>query len=75
MTDYASAIRRPISFHAVSFGPDSSSSSLRRMAQIALEVQNDRVNDPLHPAAANVASSYTEALDTVSWTEMLIVFR
>jgi hypothetical protein len=44
------------------------------MAQIALEVQNDRVNDPLHPAAANVASSYTEALDTVSCPGALLVF-
>jgi hypothetical protein len=64
-TDYASAVRRPISFHAVSFGANFST-SLRRMAQIALEVQKDMVNDPLHSAAANVASSYTEALDTVS---------
>ncbi|KAN0134237.1 hypothetical protein V8E53_008009, partial [Lactarius tabidus] len=62
---------RPISFHAVSFGADSSS-SLRRMAQIALEVQNDMVNDPLHPAAANVASSYTEALDTVRLAETFL---
>jgi hypothetical protein len=68
----ASSQGRPISFHAVSFGADSSSSSLRRMAQIALEVQNDRVNDPLHPAAANVASSYTEALDTVRLAETFL---
>ena len=65
-TDYANAVRRPVSFHAVSFGPDSSSTYLRRMAQIALEVQNDRVNNSLHPTEANVPSSYTEALDTVS---------
>ena len=65
-TDYASVIRRPVSFHAVSFGPEAWSSYLRRMAQIALEVQNDRANDPLHPTGANVPSSYTEALDTVS---------
>ena len=36
------------------------------MAQIALEVQNDRVDDPPYPTSANVPSSYTEALDTVS---------
>ena len=66
MTDHASAVRRPISFHAVSFGPDTSSTYLRRMAQIALEVQNDRVDDPPYPTSANVPSSYTEALDTVS---------
>lgn len=65
-TDDAIA-RRPLSFHAVSFGKDSRSSSLRRMAQIASEVQNNAPPDPLLPAAANVPSSYTEALDTVSW--------
>jgi hypothetical protein len=57
--------RRPLSFHAVSFGQDASSASLRRMAQIALEVQNNAPHDPLLPAVANVPSSFTEALDTV----------
>jgi hypothetical protein len=55
--------RRPLSFHAVSFGPDAASSSLRRMAQIALDVQQN--NEPQDPATASVPSSYTEALDTV----------
>lgn len=58
--------RRALSFHAVSFGRDAQSSSLRRMSEIALEVQNNAPHDPLLPAAANVPSSYTEALDTVS---------
>ena len=57
--------RRPLSFHAVSFGHDAASSSLRRMAQIALDVQNNAPQDPLLPATAHVPSSYTEALDTV----------
>jgi hypothetical protein len=35
------------------------------MAQIALDVQNNAPQDPLLPAAANIPSSYTEALDTV----------
>ena len=65
--------RRPLSFHAVSFGEESSTSSLKRMAQIALEVQNDGANDPLLPAGANVPSSYTEALDTVSRPKILLV--
>ena len=64
-TDHANA-RRPLSFHAVSFGQDALSSSLRRMARIALEVQNNAPHNPLLPAAANVPSSYSEALDTVS---------
>ena len=72
LTDDLNA-RRPLSFHAVSFGDESSASSLKRMAQIALEVQNDGANDALLPAGANVPSSYTEALDTVSWPKMLLV--
>jgi hypothetical protein len=39
------------------------------MSEIALEVQNNAPPDPLLPAAANVPSSYTEALDTVSWAK------
>jgi hypothetical protein len=54
--------------HAVSFGQDANSTSLRRMADIALEVQNNAPQDPLLPATANIPSSYTEALDTVSCT-------
>jgi hypothetical protein len=75
VTDDANA-RRPLSFHAVSFGQDSTSSSLRRMAQIALEVQKiaqlaleAQSNAPHEPLAAlhhAIPSSYTEALDTVS---------
>ena len=57
--------RRPLSFHAVSFGLDATSSSLRRMAQIALDIQNNAPQDPLLPATTSVPSSYTEALDTV----------
>ena len=57
--------RRPLSFHAVSFGPNAAPSSLRKMAQIALDVQNNAPQDPLHPPAASVPSSYTAALDTV----------
>jgi uncharacterized protein YegL len=57
---------KALSFHAVSFGPDRASTSLRRMTQIALDIQNNAPRDPLAPAAATVASSYTQALDTVS---------
>ena len=57
--------RRPLSFRAVSFGHDATSTSLRRMTQIALEIQGNAPQDPLLPAAANIPSSYTEALDTV----------
>ncbi|KAF8270131.1 hypothetical protein EI94DRAFT_1572248, partial [Lactarius quietus] len=63
---------RPLSFHAVSFGKDSTSISLRRMAQIALEVQYNAPHDPLLPAAAKVPSSYTVALDTVHLAEPVL---
>jgi len=69
-----SAVRlgKPLSFHAVSFGQDNTSSSLRRMAQIAREIQNNAPCDPLAPAAAIVLSSYAEALDTVRLAETFL---
>ncbi|KAG1725515.1 hypothetical protein EDB19DRAFT_1643996 [Suillus lakei] len=69
-----SAVRlgKALSFHAVSFGPDGSSTSLRRMTQIALDIQNNAPRDPLAPAAATVASSYTQALDTVQLAETFL---
>ncbi|KAH7907394.1 hypothetical protein BJ138DRAFT_1014577, partial [Hygrophoropsis aurantiaca] len=63
---------KPLSFHAVSFGADSSSMYLRRMADIALEVQNNAPQDPLAPAAATVLSSYSQALDTVQLAETFL---
>jgi len=69
-----SAVRqgRPLSLHAVSFGHEVTSTSLRRMAQVALEVQNTAPQDPLLPATANIPSSYTEALDTVRLAETFL---
>jgi hypothetical protein len=63
---------KPLSFHSVSFGQENTSASLRRMAQIALEVQNSAPRDPLAPAAATVLSSYAEALDTVRLAETFL---
>lgn len=63
---------RPLSFHAVSFGEESSLSSLRKMAEIALETQIDGANDPLHPAGDNVPSFYIEALNTVELGEAFL---
>jgi len=69
-----SAVRqgRPLSFNAVSFGQETTSTSLRRMAQIALDVQQNAPQDPLLPANANISSSYTEALDTVRLAETFL---
>ncbi|KAG1840861.1 hypothetical protein C8R48DRAFT_739797 [Suillus tomentosus] len=69
-----SAVRlgKALSFHAVSFGPDRASTSLRRMTQIALDIQNNAPRDPLAPPAATVASSYTQALDTVQLAETFL---
>jgi len=44
---------------------------VQKIAQLALEAQNNAPHDPLHPAAATVPSSYTEVLDTVSWPNAL----
>jgi hypothetical protein len=60
--------RKPLSFHAVSFG--NYASTLRRMAELALEVQNEAPvaapRDSSHPTTANIPSSFTNALDSVS---------
>ncbi|KAF8262190.1 hypothetical protein EI94DRAFT_721094 [Lactarius quietus] len=56
---------KPLSFHSVSFGQDSSSSTLRRMAQLALEVQNNAPRGQ-GPPTTSIPSSFTVALDTVS---------
>ncbi|KAG2136636.1 hypothetical protein DEU56DRAFT_857679 [Suillus clintonianus] len=61
-----------LSFHSVSFGRDVNSSSLRRMFQIALEAQNNAPRDPLARAAATIASTYSEALDTVQLAETFL---
>ncbi|KAH9030798.1 hypothetical protein EDB85DRAFT_1962012 [Lactarius pseudohatsudake] len=81
------AVRRslkPLSFHAVFFGPDGESSSnsrnpssdqnspvstLRNMVHIALEIQNRAPPDPLLPTAARIPSSFNTALDTVHLAE------
>ncbi|KAH9047121.1 hypothetical protein EDB84DRAFT_1462824 [Lactarius hengduanensis] len=57
---------KQLSFHAVSFGPDSSAPMLRKMAQIALETQESAPQNAGFPAAASVPpSSFATALDTV----------
>ncbi|KAG6331499.1 hypothetical protein ID866_7590 [Astraeus odoratus] len=63
---------KAVSFHAVSFGPDTSSTFLRRMAEIAQDAQNNAPRDPLAPPTATVKSSYTQALDTVQLAETFL---
>ncbi|KAJ7210563.1 hypothetical protein GGX14DRAFT_451174 [Mycena pura] len=70
----AVALGKPLSFHSVSFGRASQSSVLRRMAQVALEVQTNAPRDPLLPAEATINSSYSEALDTVRLAETFLGF-
>ncbi|KAH8989296.1 hypothetical protein EDB92DRAFT_2003843 [Lactarius akahatsu] len=62
---------KPLSFHSVSFGPDSSSSSLRRMAQVALEIQNNAPRGR-GPATTSIPSSFTVALDTVQLAQTFL---
>ncbi|PVF98362.1 hypothetical protein CPB86DRAFT_825740 [Serendipita vermifera] len=55
---------KPLAFHSVSFGTESNSHYLRRMATIANEVYASAPRDPLAPAGVNPCG-YTAALDTV----------
>ncbi|KAH8986525.1 hypothetical protein EDB86DRAFT_2809505 [Lactarius hatsudake] len=61
---------KPLSFHSVSFGQDSWSSSLRRMAQLALKIQNNAPRD--RGPATSIASAFTVALDTVQLAETFL---
>ncbi len=54
------SLRSALSFHAVSFGLDTQSTTLRHMVQIATEVRDAALPGPLVPPC-----SYSEALDTV----------
>ncbi|KAI9450271.1 hypothetical protein BJY52DRAFT_1227294 [Lactarius psammicola] len=51
----------PLSFHAVSFGPENRSAVLRRMVQIAQETENGAARNSL---TNGIPSSFTRALDT-----------
>ncbi|KAJ6534677.1 hypothetical protein DFH09DRAFT_932195, partial [Mycena vulgaris] len=70
----AVALGKPLSFHSVSFGSAAQSAVLRRMTQLALEVQTNTPRDPLTPAEATINSSYSEALDTVRLAETFLGF-
>ena len=54
----------PLSFHAVSFGQPFNSAKLRRMVEVAQEVEKSA---PRNSLTNSIASSYTEALDTVKF--------
>ncbi|KAH9912631.1 uncharacterized protein BXZ73DRAFT_56103, partial [Epithele typhae] len=66
----AIALGKPLSFHGVAFGPDAGG-ILRRMTQIARDVESRAPPDPLNPHAA-VPSSYNEAMDTVRLAETFL---
>ncbi|KAF9531678.1 hypothetical protein CPB83DRAFT_848544 [Crepidotus variabilis] len=61
---------KPLSFHGVSFG--SSNHILRRMVQIAREIETSVPRDPLLPQTAFVESSFAEALDSVRLAETFL---
>ncbi|KAH9023069.1 hypothetical protein EDB83DRAFT_1992577 [Lactarius deliciosus] len=76
---------KPLSFHAVFFGPDGESTSfssnsgqnspvsiLRKMVDIASEIQDRAPPDPLLPTAARISSSFNTALDTVHLAETFL---
>lgn len=58
-------LRKPLAFHAVSFGQDTQAYYLRRMAAIADEVYAAAPKDPLAPSGFK-ACTYASALDTAS---------
>lgn len=69
----AVGLGKPLSFHSVSFGPEFSVPLLRKMAQIALDVQENACQDPGLPAAVSgPPSSFATALDTVRLTETFL---
>ncbi|KAI9455069.1 hypothetical protein BJY52DRAFT_1122205 [Lactarius psammicola] len=55
----------PLSFHAVSFGPENRTIVLREMVETAQEVENGAAGNS---RANGMASSFTKALDTVKLT-------
>jgi len=67
-----SAIRhgKPLSFHAVSFGVDAS--TLCRMANLALEIQNGVLRPGSFPSTPHIPSSFATALNTVRLTETFL---
>jgi len=65
----ATQLGKPLSFHSVSFGPDCDMPVLRRMAEIALEVQENACENP---ALRGPPSSSANALDTVRLTETFL---
>ncbi|ETW76252.1 hypothetical protein HETIRDRAFT_329423 [Heterobasidion irregulare TC 32-1] len=67
----AVTLGKPLSFHAVSFGQDYSSSQLRRMAQLAEEVYSTAPQDQL-ASTATISCSYTNAIDTIQLTETFL---
>lgn len=61
------ALGKPLSFHAVSFGPRSA--VLQRMAHIAVDVQNRAPPNAQHPVPT---STFAEALDSVRLAETFL---
>jgi len=66
----AIALGKPLSFHGVSFGTDNS--TLRRMVQIAHDIQINAPQDPLQQHAPTIESSFALALDSVRLAETFL---
>ncbi|KAG9021281.1 hypothetical protein FRB95_002446 [Tulasnella sp. JGI-2019a] len=65
----ASSRQKPLSFHAVSFGNERRSRSLRRMVDIAAQVMRDSPRDLQTPL---VPCEYTDAIDTIRLAETFL---
>ncbi|KAG8921722.1 hypothetical protein FRC02_012397, partial [Tulasnella sp. 418] len=66
----AVALSKPLSFHAVSFGDNRWSQSLRRMVTIADQVSKNAPKDPLAPQP--VPCGYTDAMDSIKLAETFL---
>ncbi|KAA1477855.1 hypothetical protein DENSPDRAFT_933970 [Dentipellis sp. KUC8613] len=62
--------RKPMSLQTISFGPRMSSGTLQRMAQVALEIQNEVPPDP--NGRPSTPSAFHEALSTVNLAETFL---
>ncbi|KAJ7781852.1 hypothetical protein DFH07DRAFT_764865 [Mycena maculata] len=63
--------RTPLSLQTVLFGRNTFSRSLRRMADLAREIQNSAPRDPMQ---VSIPSSFSAALDTVHLTQAFLDF-
>ncbi|KAG8834731.1 hypothetical protein FRC17_007455 [Serendipita sp. 399] len=68
----AVGLGKPLGFHTVSFGRQSGSDTLRRMAAVAKDVYDEAPEDPLAPLSGASPCTFNEALDSVQLADTFI---